>query len=39
MAHSVFGGFDPKDRKLQGTFSYQYNNRIIPEIDIESRKK
>lgn len=38
MAHTVLGGFDPKDRKLQGTFSYEYNNRLVPEIDLDRRK-
>lgn len=39
MAHTVLGGFDSKDRKLRGTFSYEYNNRIVPEIDLKSRQK
>lgn len=39
MAHTVLGGFSPKDRKLQGVFSYEYNVRKYPEVDLEKRKK
>ena len=38
MAHAVLGGFDSKDRKLQGTFSYAFNKGLVPEIDLDLRK-
>lgn len=39
MAHTVLGGFDPKDREFRGLWSYQKDFNKHPRIEIERRKK
>lgn len=33
LAHAVMGGFTPKDRKFTGLWSYQFDNKLVSEIN------